>query len=151
MVKIISHYDDKSSVGITFIEPSKTQQHFKDDCDINVIVKRFNAGQIQDLPYNMTPELYADVSDIGAFQDARKKVDSVHDYFSSLPSSVREHFGNSVDSFVAFASDSNNLTGLINLGLLDKPAELITPSLSPTELPNQAEVSKPIPTPEKAD
>lgn len=126
-MKIRKHYDDLTEKGLIFKKPSMTQQHFKDDCDINVIVRRFNAGQINTMPLAMNEGFYADVSDLGSYQDANARVNSIKDYFSNLPSSVREKFNNSVDEFVAFASTSDSRSAFIEMGILEKPVEPVKP------------------------
>lgn len=132
-MKIRKHYDDLKEKGLTFKKPSMTQQHFKDDCDINVIVRRFNAGQINTMPLAMNEGFYADVSDLGSYQDANARVNSIKDYFANLPSSVREKFNNSVDDFVAFASSDNSRDAFIEMGILEKPEPVKPVQPAPVE------------------
>ena len=43
-MKFASHYNPPPSVGVAFEGESLTQQEYKDDCDVNVMIRRAVAG-----------------------------------------------------------------------------------------------------------
>lgn len=111
---------DKNSdlAKFVFTKPSRTQQHFKDECDINTILERFNVtGQ---LPVaGLSPE-YGDFSGITDYQSALNAVMAAQDSFLELPAKVRARFDNDPALFVEFASDEANRDELKAMGLLRK-------------------------------
>lgn len=69
-----------------------TQQHFRDECDLNVILKRYRAS---DLPQPMHPGVYADLTELPtSLADAFDRVAVAQEWFDSLPSDVRLSFDN---------------------------------------------------------
>lgn len=81
-------------------KPSMTQQHFKDDCDINVLYKRFvKANGIDPLAVGPHYEIdlkapVYDVSDVNGLQGMFDKADEATEVFMQLPPEVREKFEN---------------------------------------------------------
>ena len=122
MVKIISHYDDdKPVVEEVFTAPSMTQQHFKESCDINNILKKFSAGDISALgELNAEKSIYADVSDFVDFQQNQNRLIRGKEYFASLPSSVRAEFNNDPAVFAMCLSDPRFADRFRELGILPK-------------------------------
>lgn len=101
--------------------PSMTQQHFKDECDINSIVKKYAVtGQVDS---NIIRQgTYADVSEIPDYQAALAIVQDADERFMSLPAEVRKRFDNDPGSVLQFLSDANNRDEAIKLGFIDAPA-----------------------------
>jgi phage internal scaffolding protein len=99
-----------------FAKPSRTQQHFRDECDINRILERFNVtGQ---LPIGSVQPQYGDFSGITDYQSALNAVMAAQDSFLELPAKVRARFDNDPALFVEFASDEANRDEMKALGLL---------------------------------
>jgi phage internal scaffolding protein len=118
-----------------FTKPSRTQRHFRDECDINRIVERFNVtGQ---LPVGSVQPDYGDFSGITDYQSALNAVMAAQDSFLALPAKVRARFQNDPALFVDFASDEANKDELKALGLLREEAAQAA-VLSPSEA-DQAE------------
>lgn len=100
-------------------QPSKTDQSFKMDCDVNFIVNKFTkTGQITHLAKNQGQ--YADVSEIPDLAGALATVTHAQLTFDSLPAELRVRFGNSPVEMVNFLKDPANLEESIKLGLRDK-------------------------------
>lgn len=96
-----------------------TQQHFKDECDINNIMKRFQTtGVLPDL-IKSNPA-YGDFSTVPDFLDAMNILNHAHDQFSSLSSRVRARFDNDPQQFLNFVNDPSNNAEMIELGLATK-------------------------------
>lgn len=103
-------------------DPSLAQQHARDECDINVIVKRF--GLTGELPSNVRAPRYGDFSDAVDYHTALNAVRAADEAFMQLPADVRIRFNNDAGAFVDFVSDDANRVEAEKLGLvLPKAAE----------------------------
>lgn len=117
-----------AETGLACHDPSLAQQQFRDECDINVILERFNVtGQLPVVP--LSPE-FGDFTGISDYQSALNSVLDAQEAFDSLPARVRERFANDPAAFVDFCLDEANRPELKALGLLE-PFD--TASQSPTE------------------
>lgn len=93
----------------------RTKQSFRDDADINVLVRRFaKTGVIMQRDVVPLRGDFTDAMDFRAMQDAIK---AANDSFMSLPSDVRERFGHNPEKFIRFSLDKANLPELRKLGL----------------------------------
>lgn len=109
---------------------SKTKQEFRKECDINFIVKRYNAtGQ---LPVDMAKvqPVFADVSRMGSFAEALNQVRAAEEAFMMLPPELRTKFDNDPAALVSFIQDDKNYNEAVSLGLVAKPTE---PTQAPAE------------------
>lgn len=96
--------------------PSKTKQAFKDECDINNIVKKLDQGiPLNDL-IKQNPQ-YGDFSDVPTYQESLNRVIFANEQFAALPSAVRDRFHNEPSEFLEFASNPENLPELVKMGL----------------------------------
>jgi phage internal scaffolding protein len=125
-------YDrDQNSADSTFVfsKPSLTKQSFRDECDINNILRQFNVtGQ---LPAGSVQPQYGDFSGITDYQSALNAVMAAQDSFLQLPAKVRAKFDNDPALFVDFASNEANRDEMKALGLLHEetaPAVVMSPS-----------------------
>ena len=127
----ITYDRDKNSdlAKFVFVNPSRTQQSFKSECDINNILRQFNVtGQ---LPAGSVQPQYGDFSGITDYQSALNAVMSAQDSFLALPAKVRAKFGNDPALFVEFASDEANKDEMKALGLLrEETAQAVVTSPS---------------------
>lgn len=127
----ITYDRDKNSAGSAFVfsKPSLTKQSFRDECDINTILKRFNVtGQ---LPVGSVQPQYGDFSGVTDYQSALNAVMAAQDSFLALPAKLRARFDNDPALFVEFASDEANKDEMKALGLLREetaPAVVLSPS-----------------------
>jgi len=114
----ITYDRDKNSnlAKFVFTRPTRTQQSFRDECDINTILKRFNVtGQ---LPAGSVQPQYGDFSGITDYQSALNAVMAAQDSFLQLPAKVRAKFDNDPALFVDWASNEANRDEMKALGLL---------------------------------
>lgn len=103
-------------------EPSRTQQQFKDDCDVNKIIAKYRTtGEFNHL--TRKNGIYADVSNITDYQDSLNKVLSAQAAFAALPSNIRTKFGNDPSQLLNFLQDPNNYDEGVELGLFEKKPE----------------------------
>lgn len=100
-------------------EPTLTQQHYKDEVDINTIVKNF--GLTGELPQNIRMPVYGDFSQVVDYHTAHNAMRHAEEAFMALPAKVRERFQHNPQKFVEFCSDDANAAEARALGLVDGP------------------------------
>lgn len=105
-------------------DPGKTQQSFKEDADINVIVKKFTQTGIIDNLAKQQPS-YRDNSDL-TFTEAMYAVKDAETEFKKLPSEVRTHFENDAAQYLDAITDPERIAELSDLGLIEKAVETAT-------------------------
>nr|QJB19069.1 MAG: internal scaffolding protein [Microvirus sp.] len=127
--KFRSYYNGpRFRVAVDFTgQQSLTKQSFADECDINVLMSRYQSGAI--LPGNALQATYGDVSAVTDYQDALNLVIEANDGFNNLPSKVRSYFDNDPAQFLAFVGNSENIPEMIKLGIYEPSSP---PSAGPT-------------------
>lgn len=101
----LRYLDLKDRVVVPPAKSTKVQQHFRDEVDINTIVRRFGvAGQ---LPAFSPEGVYGDFTDIEDYDGAVERIDRADRAFMSLPAEVRERFHNDASELVRAASISD--------------------------------------------
>lgn len=124
MYDVRSRYDSYlESSGIVIDGPSMTQQHFKDECDINNIIARYESTGLLTDPFQSSGRMYqfGDYSAVHDYQDSLNYVIEAREMFDSLPSKVRERFNYDPANLLSFLSDESNRSEAILLGLVDPP------------------------------
>lgn len=119
---------------LTNYGPSRVQQHQKDQCDINMIIKKFR--QTGKLPLNQQTPIYDDFSNAIDYKQACNLVAVAEQQFAMLPADIRKRFGNSPEAFLDFATNEDNLEEMVKLGLKDK-------SLLPSNPVEETELNTP--------
>lgn len=113
-------------VAIAFDPVSKTQQQFKDECDVNnIVAKHAENGTLEEYLSEaaaLRPGSYGDFSDQASFMEAQEIIIRAQSQFDALPAKVRERFQNDPAKFLAFMEDENNADEAFRLGLLQKVA-----------------------------
>lgn len=100
--------------------PSMTQQSFVKECDINNIIKQFSqTGMITHISERAAEGAYVDLPESMDFQEALHTVEAARASFASLPSKVRDRFGNSPEAFLEFLHNPSNEDEARSLGLLN--------------------------------
>lgn len=133
---VVLRWYQRTAVAVGDFEPSKTQQHFKAECDINYIVDR---GRVRPGDhFNQVPPMFGDFTNLPAYQDMANMLRQADDAFMSLPASTRAYFDNDPGRFIAAAQDPAMLPELCRLGLaVSTPApaspEPVRPSSPPPE------------------
>lgn len=97
-------------------DPSLAQQHARDECDINTIVRRF--GLTGELPSNVRSPTYGDFADATDYHTALNAVIAADNAFMQLPADIRTRFNNDAGAFVDFVSDDSNRAEAEKLGLV---------------------------------
>lgn len=98
--------------------PSMTKQSFVEQCDINRILSQYKvSGMLSHVSAHAAQGSYEDLPDNMEFQDALHIVMDGQKAFSTLPSSLRNRFGNDPAEFLAFMADPANAEEIVKLGL----------------------------------
>lgn len=134
-VKIYSLYDrPKGPVVVCKPEESEVQQNQKDECDINMILKRFE--QTGELTHTIQRDAtYGDFASAPTYQEALNTVIKAQDQFSELNAHIRARFGNDPEQFLEFCNDPKNKEEMKKMGLLKKQEEAPSKALPPKDPP----------------
>lgn len=140
MPNIYTRFKRPPKVSIYFKNPSLTEQCHKNDCEIDVILKRYQQTGFLVNPLeksNRIPQ-FGDFSDLVGYQEQQNRLCKVKEHFEALPSQIRLMFGNDVGNYLQAMNDPARTEELIKLGLLKRAtSDVQTPSdtspLSPSE------------------
>lgn len=132
MVKVRSWLDYHScdedfvqcDAGTVNEEPSRTQQHFADMCNINNLINTF--PNLDSLPlgcYQAGTPMYGDFSDIPDYHRAQHIMLEARSLWENMPKNVKDRFDGPLD-YLRFTEDSANYDEAVRLGLISpaKPA-----------------------------
>lgn len=126
---------------------SMTKQEFKDECDINRIVARFEkTGLVNHLAQGV-PQ-FADVSQMGDYRSALHTVMEAEEWFMGLPAKVRAQFRNDPAELLDAMHDQSRHAELIELGILEAaegPPSPPAPPVPPAAPPEPAATPEPPP------
>jgi len=117
------NYDvDKVSdeTGLKCPELTLAQQNFKDECDINYIVRQF--GLTGELPGKPLSPQYGDFTGVLDYHSAVNAVLAAQDDFMELPAQMRSRFNNDPAQLIEFLENSDNRPEAEALGLVEKAA-----------------------------
>lgn len=123
--------------GLACLDPSRTQQEFREECDINTIVERFGLGG--EIPLNSRMPFQDEFVDITDYRTALDKIREADEAFMEFPAEIRARFENDPAKFCDYVSDPKNLDQAREWGL----ARALEPAREPIEV-------KVIPTPLEA-
>lgn len=99
---------------------SKTKQSFKEECDINTIMRRYETTGVIDHVNKRKPE-FGDFADVVSFQEGLDIVRHAQEEFANLSARVRDRFGNDPAQFLAFMDNPDNKAEAIKLGIVMPP------------------------------
>lgn len=102
----MSMYGNSTPRPVVICGPGRTKQEFKDECDVNNIVKRYVKDGFLAHVARGVPR-FVDVSEVGDFRQAVDQVRAATAFFEGLPAKVRDRFGNDP---VKFIDEAGNLT-----------------------------------------
>lgn len=133
MIRSAFNFDSDSfslATAVVNNEESMAQQSFKEECDINVILRKFAVtGQ---LPDNVRVPQYAEFEEAFDFMSCMNVIRAGEEAFAAMPSDVRERFSNDPARFIAFANDKDNYDEALKMGLVvSRPAPPAPPVPTP--------------------
>lgn len=116
--------------GLLCVEPTKAQQNFKEECDINTIVRNFGVTGL--MPQNVRVPLVDEFIEQMDYQSSLNKLMEADAAFMQMPAEIRKQFGNDAGRFVDFVSDSKNAEQCVKWGLAEarpKPVVAVVPTV----------------------
>lgn len=123
-------YRHHDPVVFNTVGPSRTKQSHKDECDIYRILHQYQrTGIIEHV--NRAQVRFEDLPDSVDYQESIHTIMSAQQTFAALPASVRQHFSNDPQQFLAAFSDASQADYLRSVGLLQPLASPPAP-IEPT-------------------
>jgi len=111
------HNAASNASGLVCEEPTRAQQHHKDECDINVILERF--GKTGQVPVNAISGTYGDFSGVHDYHTAMNALIAAESEFAALPANIRNRFANDPANLIQFLENPNNRAEAEELGLVN--------------------------------
>jgi len=111
----------RKRVQVNFEGKGRTQQHFKDDCDINTIMLKYQKTGL--VPTMKGKPAYGDFTTGLDFADCQRKVQEAEEQFLKLPARLRSRFQNDPSELLQFVSNEENRAEAEELGLIEKQAK----------------------------
>lgn len=118
MAKIVfkTGYGERQRVKTEPKGESLTQQHFAQDADVRNIIKQYDkTGLIANVQKGVAQ--YGDYSEVNEYREALDLVNDANEMFADLPAELREMFQNNAGTFLEFATNPENNSKMIELGL----------------------------------
>ena len=112
------------------VGPSLAKQSFKDECDINYIMRKFEKKGVIDHLNNHQGQ-YGNFIGFEDYHISQNKILAAAEAFASIPSKIRAKFGNDPATFLEFAQNPENLDEMIKIGLAPQKAQEPQPETSP--------------------
>ncbi|QCQ84930.1 internal scaffolding protein [Blackfly microvirus SF02] len=118
----VAEYDFYKTSGVradlSKFEPSLTRQEFAEECDINTIMARYEAGGAISHVNRASP-VYLDTTLYPGLQASMDAFREASLSFAALPAHVRREFDNDPQKFVDFALDEANVGRMREWGLAE--------------------------------
>lgn len=121
-MEIYSVYNHPRGEGITFELPTRTQQHFKDECDINNLMERY--VKTGTMPQIVADFQYGDYTEVPDYRQSIEFIMHAQDQFDQLPAKIRKEFNNNPAELLDFLNDPANKDEAIRLGLIERPTQI---------------------------
>ena len=99
-------------------KPSKTQQQYKEQCDVNNILAKYQkTGQVTHIA--KTKGNYIDLTGVQSYQESMNTIIKAQNAFMQLPATVRKELGNDPQQLITLLSDEKQKEKAEKLGLLN--------------------------------
>jgi len=130
---VYNRFDRPKGKGIACKEgEGRTQQQFKEECDVNNIVEMYGKTGLwshSTKPPTAMP-MFGDFTSAPDFLEAQNRFVEANQLFAELPASLRKRFNNNPADYLEFVSKPENTEEAIRLGIATKK-----PDSSPAEPP----------------
>lgn len=143
MEKIITRRANGSMRVLTQnTKPSRTNQSFKEQSDVNNIMRQYQ--KTGELPLSKKIGQYLDGTTVPEYQQAIQTVMDANSAFEQLPAKLRDRFNNDPAKLLAFVQDPSNRDEAVFLGILSKnePSQTTTPQKMRTNESNEQTQNK---------
>jgi phage internal scaffolding protein len=114
---------------------SLAKQSFKEECDINTIVRMF--GVTGKVPVTAIEPSYGDFSGVNDYHSAMNKIKEAEASFMALPAKLRQKFDHDPNALLNFLENEQNRDEAIQLGLIDGQP-VAEPIVSAVETPKDS-------------
>ncbi|ALS03704.1 VP3 [Gokushovirus WZ-2015a] len=126
--------------GLACTDETRTQQQFREECDINTIVRRFGLGY--EMPQGVRVPMYGDFTHLSDYHEACNAIAEAHENFDLFPAELRARFQNNPGNLIDFMADERNREEAVRLGLVNAPPiSSPTSSASPDAPPTPSSAS----------
>jgi phage internal scaffolding protein len=123
--------------GLHCEDATLAQQQFKDECDINNILRQFAiSGILPDAP--ISPK-YGDFTGVSDYKTALDRVMTMDEEFFALPANIRARFENDPEQLLIFLDNEENRLEAEKLGLLEPKNQLDAAPLVEEKTPTPKE------------
>ncbi len=144
--KFVRHGGPYTKVRQIFPEEGRTKQSFNDECNINIIMAKYQkTGAIAHVNRHQADYGFATSHD---FSEAMRTVTLAQQMFNDLPSTIRTRFDNNPGKFLDFVQDDENINEARELGLTQTPPDEQPPAAQQPPEPKPPE-KKTDPDPQK--
>lgn len=113
------------------LDESLTKQEFKEECDVDEILRRASNGQDLSAVLNSRVAQYGDFTNIPDFRESMDIIARANSMFMQLDWKLRERFGNDPARMMDFLQDEANLDEARKLGLVKPEAKPIGAAVEP--------------------
>lgn len=128
-------------VQLTCNSTARTQQHMRDECDVNQIMKKWRrTGELTHL--NPTTGVYGNFASGGDYLEAINQIEEANEQFGRLDAEVRSRFNNNPNELLEFVMDDANREEAMTIGIIPKDDPVGPPAQPPA-----GGVSPPVPNP----
>lgn len=105
-----------SSCGAREGNLGRTKQEFKEECDINEVLRRWT--KTRELPPPRAALRYGDFTQVTDYHEAMSAVTDAETAFNELPAHMRTRFNNDPGELLDFLGEPSNLDEAVELGLV---------------------------------
>lgn len=128
--KVFTVFDPPEDRGLDCSgDPGQTKQSFKEECDINVLMARYElTGELDPMMLNQREGVFGDFCDMQDFHEMQERLLAARESFGALPAAVRSRFGNDPGRLVDFLSDPENRSEAVRLGIVEEKASTPDPA-----------------------
>lgn len=115
-------FEFRERVQVFFDDDSLTKQQFKNDCDVNVILKKYGRhGVVPQFDY-LKPQ-FGDFTTVEDFHSAIDRIMDSRAVFDRLPATLRARFKNDPALLLEFVADDRNYDEAVKLGICSPKVE----------------------------
>lgn len=134
-------------VGKHFYLPSRAKQSFKEECDINTIMRKFQKTGMVD-HFNKHQGQYGNFIAAEDYHTSLNILLEADEAFATVPAKIREKFSNDPAKFLEFVQNEKNHDSMIEMGLARPPAAPTAATQAPEPTRPPGATSPPGATPE---
>lgn len=133
-LKFLTAFDNFPRKKLSSELPSFTDETFKDECDISLMIEKYRVNRIPPRTVNVS---YGNSPTAEDYENAKFVLAECKSNFECLPSDIRDEFDNDISKYLNYISDETNIKDCYERGLVD-PSSVPLASLYPLS-PNEGE------------